>query len=344
MGSTEPRAAQGAEYSHVMTAAPRSFTFLLASTRADGNSELLARRAARSLPDGAEARWLRLVDHPLPPFSDTRHSTGYGPLAPSAQVLREATMAATDLVIVTPVYWYGLAWTAKHYLDHWSGWMRDASVAFKPAMKGRRLWAVIVDSDTDGEGSAYPLIETLRRTADYMDMTWGGVLTGHANKPGEIAQSAAALAAAERFFEGERTLEDDALWAAFHERALSTAEWTHTAHLRMAWLHLERYPIDEAHLRMRVGIVRLNAAHGLVETPQRGYHETLTRVWLALVQEARRAEAADPARASAADSASFVTAHGFSRELPLAYYSRERLFSPAARAMFVEPDLAPLPQ
>lgn len=327
-----------------MTAEPRSFTFLLASTRADGNSEQLARHAARTLPEGAAARWVHLAEHPLPPFADTRHSTGYGPLAPSAQALREATMTATDLVIVTPVYWYGLTWTAKHYLDHWSGWMRDASVAFKPAMKGRRLWAVITDSDTDDEGSAYPLIETLRRTAEYMDMKWCGVLIGHANKPGEIAQRSAALAAAERFFEGERALDDDALWAAFHERALSTAEWTHTAHLRMAWLHLARYSLDEAHLRMRIGIMRLNTAQGLVETPQRGYHETITRVWLALVQEARRAESAESTREPATDSASFVAAHGFPRELPLAYYSRERLFSLAARAMFVEPDLAPLPQ
>ena len=319
---------------------------MLASTRVDGNSEQLARHAARSLPEGAEARWLRLVDHSLPPFADTRHSTGYGPLDPSALALREATMTATDLVIVTPVYWYGLAWTAKHYLAHWSGWMRDASVPFTQAMKGRRLWAVIVDSDDEAEGSAYPLIETLRRTAEYMDMKWSGVLIGHANKPGEIAQSSAAMAAAERFFGGERALDDDALWAAFHERALTTAEWTHTAHLRMAWMHLSRYSLDEAHLRMRVGIMRLNTAQGLVETPQRGYHETITRVWLLLIQQARRAEeAAEAASASAAtDSASFIAAHGFPRELPLAYYSRARLFSLAARAMFVEPDLAPLPQ
>lgn len=320
-----------------MTEEARSFTFMLASTRADGNSEQLARHAAGWLPDGATARWVRLVDHPLPPFEDTRHSTGYGPLSAAAQVLREATLAATDLVIVTPVYWYGLAWTAKLYLDHWSGWMRDSELAFRPAMGGRRLWAVISDSDTDEEGSAYPVIETLRRTADYMEMQWGGALIGHANKPGEIAADTTAMRAAERFFGGQRVLDDASLWAAFHERSLSTGEWTHTAHLRVAWMFLTKYGLDEAHLRMRAGILRLNAAQGLVETAQRGYHETLTRVWLALVQDARRAE-------EGPDSASFVAAHGFPRELPLAYYSKDRLFSVAARACFVEPDLAPLPR
>ena len=69
------------------------------------------------------------------------------------------------------------------------------------------------------------------------------------------------------------SLDDDALWRAFHDGALPAAQWTHAAHLRVAWLHLARYELDEAHLRMRVGIIRLNAAHGLVETAERGYHE-----------------------------------------------------------------------
>lgn len=131
-------------------------------------------------------------------------------------------------------------------------------------------------------------------------------------------------------------LADDALWRAFHDATLPAAQWTHAAHLRIAWLHLARYELDEAHLRMRVGIIRLNAAHGLVETAQRGYHETLTRVWLVLVGAARR-QAAGP------DSTGLLAAPGLDREAPLAFYSRERLFSIAARARFVPPDLAELP-
>jgi ribosomal protein S18 acetylase RimI-like enzyme len=131
-------------------------------------------------------------------------------------------------------------------------------------------------------------------------------------------------------------LDDDALWAAFHDRTLSHRRWNHVAHLRIAWLHLARYALDEAHLRMRAGIVRLNAAHGLVETLERGYHETLTRTWLALVAEARRSDAC-------ANSAAFVSHHRIAREAPLRYYTRERLFSAEARAIFVPPDLVPLP-
>jgi hypothetical protein len=129
---------------------------------------------------------------------------------------------------------------------------------------------------------------------------------------------------------------DDALWTAFHERTLSDGDWTHTTHLRVAWMHLARYHIDEAHLRMRVGIILLNAVHGLVETPQRGYHETLTRAWFALVAEERR-------RDPCADSAAFVAAHALGRDAPLRHYTRERLFSLEARSVFVPPDVSALP-
>lgn len=131
-------------------------------------------------------------------------------------------------------------------------------------------------------------------------------------------------------------LDDAALAHAFHDRTLPAAQWTHAAHLRVAWLHLARHELDAAHLLMRVGIIRLNAAHGLVETTTRGYHDTLTRVWLVLVAAARR-------RCLGADSTTILADPGLARDAPLRFYSRDRLFSLAARAAFVPPDLAELP-
>jgi hypothetical protein len=133
-------------------------------------------------------------------------------------------------------------------------------------------------------------------------------------------------------------MNDEELWTGFQDRSLTHAEWTHRAHLRIAWHHLTRWDIDEAHLRMRVGIIRLNTIHGTEESPKRGYHETLTRVWLTIVAALRRL---DPGR----DSLDFVTKHAdsFDRNAPLRHYSSERLFSPAARAIYVAPDLEPLP-
>lgn len=175
----------------------RRFLFAVASTRTGGNTEALARRAARHLTD--EQRWLRLIDHPLPPFADTRHGTGYTPPDGHAKLVCDATLAATDLVVVTPVNWYSVSWPAKLYLDHWSAWMRVPELAFAATLAGRSLWGVVVDSDPDGD-SAAPVVDVLRRTAEYMKMQWRGALVGHANRPGEIDRDTAALARADTFF------------------------------------------------------------------------------------------------------------------------------------------------
>jgi hypothetical protein len=133
-------------------------------------------------------------------------------------------------------------------------------------------------------------------------------------------------------------MEDPELWEAFGGAALPHAAWTHRAHLRIAWMFLRRYPLDEAHLRMRVGIIRLNASHDLVETPQRGYHETLTRVWLVLVSAAMRTI---PAETS--DAFIDAAAEVLGKDAVLRHYSRDHVMSVHARATFAAPDLAPLP-
>lgn len=133
-------------------------------------------------------------------------------------------------------------------------------------------------------------------------------------------------------------LSDEALARAFWNSELAANAWTHTTHLRMAWLALEDRSLDEAHLLVRVGIIKLNAFQGLVETKDRGYHETLTRVWLVLVGAAKNVN-------RGADSLDFLDQHPHlaSREAPLRHYSKARLFSLPARAHFVDPDLEPLP-
>ena len=135
------------------------------------------------------------------------------------------------------------------------------------------------------------------------------------------------------------SLDDDTLWREFHAATLPKELWTHAAHLRMAWLHLRRHALDEAHLLLRAGIIKLNASHGLVESATHGYHETMTCVWLALVAAALQQSPA------LTDSRDFLATHAahLAKDAPLRYYSRERLFSIAARARFVSPDLAPLP-
>lgn len=180
--------------------AKRHFTFLIASARRDGNTEWLARQAARHLPAGAAQQWLHLADVPLPPFADIRHSVGVYP-APEGneRILFDATLAATDLVFVVPLYWYSVPASAKLYLDYWSGWLRVPGADFKARMAGRTLWGVSVFSEED-QKRADPLVGTLAITADYMKMSFGGVLLGYGNRPGDIAADKVAIEKARSFF------------------------------------------------------------------------------------------------------------------------------------------------
>jgi hypothetical protein len=133
-------------------------------------------------------------------------------------------------------------------------------------------------------------------------------------------------------------MNDDELWDAFVSATLPEKDWTHQGHLRVAWLYSRRHPLDEAHVLMRVGIIRLNKTHGLVETAARGYHETITRVWLAVVRSLMNEVRAE-------SSLAFVEACGdrLARDALLRHYSRERLMSVEARARYVDPDVSPLP-
>ena len=130
------------------------------------------------------------------------------------------------------------------------------------------------------------------------------------------------------------------LVAAFMDQSLPHVRWTHRAHLTVALWYTTHHPPEHALELMREGIHRLNAAHGLVPTPTRGYHETITRLYMRLVARFVREELPQGDWASRANL--LFERYG-ARDLPLRYYSRALLMSPAARAGWVPPDLAPLP-
>lgn len=177
------------------------FLFLVASTREPGhvgNTEWLARTAAANLPSGTQQTWLRLADFALPPFVDIRHTVGTYPWPEGdPRRLLEATLACTDLVLVSPVYWYSFPSSLKTYLDHWSAWLRIPGLAFKDAMAKKRLYLVTTNGDRT---KAQPMIDSTRLSAQFFSMPFGGVLWGKGGAPGAVRSDATAVAAAETFF------------------------------------------------------------------------------------------------------------------------------------------------
>lgn len=185
----------------------RSFLFLLGSARQGGNTETLARAAAEQLPRGVEQRWLDLTRLPLAGYVDARHSGEPWPEAPEAgreneALLREATLAATDIVLATPLYWYSVSSWTKAYLDHWSKWLTVPGLDFRARMAGGTLWGVTAMGDRD-ETLADPLKLMLGNTAAYLRMHYGGVLLGNGSAPGQVLDDERALTRAKTFFAQE---------------------------------------------------------------------------------------------------------------------------------------------
>ncbi|MEE1751542.1 flavodoxin family protein [Streptomyces sp. SP18CS02] len=181
-----------------------SFLFVLGSSRSDGNTEILARAAAEQLPAGTRQRWVDLARLPLPDFQDGRHETHW-PAGENEVALREATLEATDIVLVSPLYWYTLSASTKRYLDYWSGWLSAPGSDFKERMAGRTLWGVTVMADRD-EVVADGLVTTLNHSAAYLRMRFGGVLFGNGSRPGQVRNDERAMIRAKTFFRGETPL------------------------------------------------------------------------------------------------------------------------------------------
>ena len=131
----------------------------------------------------------------------------------------------------------------------------------------------------------------------------------------------------------------DDLITAFQSCTLAKAEWTHQAHLRVGLWHVDRYGPADALDRLRTGIRALNESHGNANSDSAGYHETITRFYVLLM--AQFLAAAERSTSLDELTARFIARYPTS-DLPLRYYSRERLFSVAARREWVEPDLRPL--
>ena len=126
----------------------------------------------------------------------------------------------------------------------------------------------------------------------------------------------------------------------FLDRSLPKPEWTHGAHFAVTlWLirHRPSLDLDE---KLPGLIQAFNEATGTPNTDSGGYHETITRASLAAVRARLAAFEAAPLHeildgllASPLGNAGWL----------LEYWSRERLFSVAARRAWLAPDLKPLP-
>ncbi len=135
----------------------------------------------------------------------------------------------------------------------------------------------------------------------------------------------------------ERTISEDDLdfLEMFEQCSLGKQCWTHEAHIRMAWLQMERSSsFDEALERIRKGIMTFNSSVQSV-----GYHETITIAFARLIHSMRQE------RTTQGDWRDFLKHHAdlLSKDCLLEYYTADVLASDEARQRFVEPNRKQLP-
>jgi len=131
------------------------------------------------------------------------------------------------------------------------------------------------------------------------------------------------------------TDDDDSFLSRFEHCTLPESEWTHLAHVRVAWLYLSQHSPDVALLKICDGILRYNTE--VLHRPEK-YSETVTVAFVHVVLG--RIQAAEPWGKFAMRIDDLLDSK---KPALLIYYSRENLFSDEARRQFVAPDLTELP-
>lgn len=122
---------------------------------------------------------------------------------------------------------------------------------------------------------------------------------------------------------------------------LPKADWTHEAHLAATTYLLLKHPEVDLDTELPGLIRRYNESVGGVNDDTQGYHDTITKAYLAGIRLfLREADRAEPLHELVND---LLHSPMGKRDWPLRFWSRERLFSVEARRGWVEPDLAALP-
>ena len=120
-------------------------------------------------------------------------------------------------------------------------------------------------------------------------------------------------------------------------RNLPRCEWTHEAHLAACTFIVRDRPDIVPEREMGDIISRCNESVGGVNDDTQGYHETITQCFILAVRQHLRERPEADTLLDAVNT--LLLSDRGKRDWPLRLYSRERLFSVAARRQFVTPDI-----
>jgi hypothetical protein len=134
----------------------------------------------------------------------------------------------------------------------------------------------------------------------------------------------------------ELSREDRTFRSAFEAHTVTPSQFTHEAHVRLAFTYLAEDDVESAAGRMRGALLSFIERNGI---PRSKYHATITRAWVLAVRHFMD-------RSTSTAFAEFVAKNPelLDSKIMLTHYSACVLFSSDAREKFVEPDLDPIPR
>ncbi|RIX59574.1 flavodoxin family protein [Paenibacillus nanensis] len=162
------------------------------SSRKNGNSEQLAKR----LTEGFETDHIFLADYKIEPIKDYRHAEKEPYPEDDYHSVIERVLAQDVLVFATPIYWYGASGLTKSFIDRWSQSLREDRDGFLAKLSTKSAWVIAVGDD-EPHLKGIPLIQQFQHIFDFTGTRFEGYVLGKANRPGDILEDKAALAAVE---------------------------------------------------------------------------------------------------------------------------------------------------
>ena len=133
------------------------------------------------------------------------------------------------------------------------------------------------------------------------------------------------------------SVEDIAFQQSFELFEVAPSAFDHAAHVRLAYIYLCQHSVEEATERMKHSLLAFLDHLGIGRSK---FHGTITRAWIMAV---RHFMEISPLSKSSLDFIA-VNPRLLDSNIMLRHYSAQVLFSQDARAKFVQPDLAAIPE
>ncbi len=131
-------------------------------------------------------------------------------------------------------------------------------------------------------------------------------------------------------------LSDDQFQQAFEQVEMDVKAFNHEQHVRLAWLYLKQFDLQEAFRRYKTALIKFATAWGYPGL----YHETITWYYLNLINQAMQKPDCPNEWPIFRDQNPTLLAK--SPPVIFNYYSKDLIASKKARATIVEPDIRPL--